>query len=105
MPSRPGASNQAALRRRRGGESSDMDGSIVAAMSARRAALFLALPALFSACSSSAPAPAPSDGGQLVTFPHPSIRDVDVLFVVDDAPGMAPAQARLLAGVKAFTDT
>ena len=78
-------------------------------MSARRAALFLSLPALLSACSSSsnapAPAPAPGDGGQLVTFPHPSIRDVDVLFVIDDAPGMAPAQARLLAGVKAFTDT
>jgi hypothetical protein len=75
-------------------------------MPVRRATLFL-LPALLGACSSSssAPAPAPSDGGQLVTFPHPSIRDVDLLFVIDDAPGMAPAQARLLAGVKSFTDT
>ncbi|HSZ81400.1 MAG TPA: hypothetical protein VLA14_03910 [Polyangia bacterium] len=42
---------------------------------------------------------------QSMAFAHPSIRDVDVLFVIDDAPGMARAQAKLLASLSAFTDT
>jgi hypothetical protein len=52
-----------------------------------------------------APAPPTSDAGlHAVAFPHQSIRDVDVLFVVDDAPGMAAAQGRLRAALPAFTD-
>jgi hypothetical protein len=42
---------------------------------------------------------------QSMAFAHPSIRDVDVLFVIDDAPGMARAQAKLIASLSAFTDT
>jgi hypothetical protein len=47
------------------------------------------------------------DGGPLqsMEFAHPSIRDVDVLFVIDDAPGMARAQGKLIAALPAFTDT
>ena len=65
------------------------------------------------ACSSSSNAPprvdaAPmaSDAGlQSMAFAHQSIRDVDVLFVIDDAPGMAPSLDRLRASFAAFTDT
>jgi hypothetical protein len=78
-------------------------------MAVRRATLIVALS---GACSASSNAPPPSDaprasdaGLQSMTFAHPSIRDVDVLFVIDDAPGMAPAQAKLLTSFSAFTDT
>jgi hypothetical protein len=40
-----------------------------------------------------------------VAFPHPTNRDVDVLFVIDDAPGSAAAQANLVAAFKTFTAT
>ena len=40
-----------------------------------------------------------------MTFAHQSIDDVDVLFVIDDAPGMAPALARSRAAFAAFADT
>jgi hypothetical protein len=90
-------------------------------MDVRRAAPWLAL---FAACSSKPAATdaatpdvsgrtteagaeaAPGGNADLpsMTFAHPMIRDVDVLFVVDDAPGMAPAQAKLLAALPAFTD-
>jgi hypothetical protein len=89
-------------------------------MAVRRAALAAAFVlAWASACSSSSNAPAVSNapssadaapsstdaGLQSVAFAHQTIRDVDVLFVVDDAPGMAPSQARLRAALPAFTDT
>jgi hypothetical protein len=50
---------------------------------------------------------APPDQAGLTAqaFTHQTIRDVDVLFVVDDAPGMAPLLARLRASFSAFTDT
>ena len=49
---------------------------------------------------------AATDAGlQSMAFAHPTLRDVDVLFVIDDAPGMGPAQAKLLASLPAFTDT
>ena len=72
-------------------------------MRVARTTLLALLPAL--ACSASSNAPAPSDGGlQAMTFPNKSIRDVDVLFVVDDAPGTAPALARLPGAFAAFFD-
>jgi hypothetical protein len=58
------------------------------------------------ACSSSSNAPLARDGGlTTMTFAHPAIRDLDVLFVIDDAPGMAPSLARLRASFSAFTET
>ena len=93
-------------------------------MAVRRAVLLfawlLALASLLTAaaCSSSSNAPpradaTPMDAGppesdaglQSMAFAHQSIRDVDVLFVVDDAPGMAPLLQRLRASFTAFTDT
>jgi hypothetical protein len=74
-------------------------------MAVWRAALLLAL---LGACTSkpmSNESQAGDAGLQSMTFPHQSIRDVDIVFVIDDAPGMAPAQAKLLANLGAFTDT
>jgi hypothetical protein len=49
---------------------------------------------------------AATDAGlQSMAFAHPTLRDVDVVFVIDDAPGMGPAQAKLRASLPAFTDT
>jgi hypothetical protein len=76
-------------------------------MSWRRIALAAVAGTLSGACSSSSNAPPPpSDAGLTsMTFAHPSVRDLDVLFVIDDAPGMAPAQERLRASFAAFTET
>jgi hypothetical protein len=77
-------------------------------MAVRRAVLFVWLLGACSSSSNAPPraAPAVSDAGlQSMAFAHQSIRDVDVLFVVDDAPGMAPALDRLRASFAAFTDT
>jgi hypothetical protein len=52
-----------------------------------------------------APPPASDAGLQSRAFTHQMIRDVDVLFVVDVAPGMAPLLERLRASFSAFTDT
>ncbi|HEX4404270.1 MAG TPA: hypothetical protein VH560_05545 [Polyangia bacterium] len=81
-----------------------------------RVALLVELLGLLGACASkSAPmatdagadARAVFDGGvlQSMAFTHPTIRDIDVLFVIDDAPGMARAQGKLIAALPAFTDT
>jgi hypothetical protein len=82
----------------------------------RAAALLLSLA---SACSSSSNAPAARANGDAATdagardgdaglhavaFAHQTIRAVDVLFVVDTAPGMAPALAKLPAAFGAFDD-
>jgi hypothetical protein len=72
--------------------------------------------AISGACSSSPPvgpsavtdgATAARDGDghaglELTAFPHSESRDVDILFVVDDAPGSGPLQAKLVAGVADF---
>jgi hypothetical protein len=42
---------------------------------------------------------------QTVTLPHPSNRDVDILFVVDDAPGAREAQEKLVAAFPTFAAT
>jgi hypothetical protein len=88
------------------------------------AAATLAL-ATFAACTSSSNAPpardaspdgdaAPAskdagptgDGGLTsMAFAHQTLRDVDVLFVVDDAPGMAPLAQTVRAALPAFADT
>ncbi|HTA21339.1 MAG TPA: hypothetical protein VK989_18735 [Polyangia bacterium] len=77
---------------------------------------FVPLVALLGACASASKPTPTTDGGadaaafdggplQSMAFAHPSIRDVDVLFVIDDAPGMARAQGKLIAALPAFTDT
>jgi hypothetical protein len=79
---------------------------------ARRGALLL-LPcalALVAACTSSASTPTPAEAGAnddlpLVTFTAPTNRDLDVLFVVDTAPGARGAQAKLAAGFATFVET
>src|ERR1700758_1445428 len=82
-------------------------------MRVSRPTLLALATALAGACSSSANAPAtststatPNDAGlQTMTFPVQAVRDVDVLFVVDDAPGMGAMQDRLRASYAAFTGT
>jgi hypothetical protein len=48
-----------------------------------------------------------TDGAGLTSmaFAHQTIRDVDVLFVVDDAPGMAALAQTVRAALPSFTDT
>jgi hypothetical protein len=82
--------------------------------------------ATLAACSSSSNVPHGPDGGTArdaadaseaadagaseaplssMAFPHQMIRDVDLLFVVDDAPGMAALQQTVRAALPAFTDS
>jgi hypothetical protein len=74
-------------------------------MTSRR---LLVMTTLLASCGSRAVSPASPDAGPAlpsVTFPHPTDRAVDVLFVIDDAPGAAPAQAKLAAAFGAFMTT
>jgi hypothetical protein len=61
--------------------------------------------ALVGACSTSPASPTGDAGLQTMTFASNAVRDLDVLFVLDDAPGMAAPLTRLQASFGAFTET
>jgi hypothetical protein len=82
-------------------------GVVACSSSSNAPAVQGAAPAADAGPVGDATAQATTDGAglQAQAFTHQTIRDVDVLFVVDVAPGMAPLLARLGASFAAFTDT
>jgi hypothetical protein len=44
-------------------------------------------------------------GGKVYVFPPPYDRNTDILFVIDDAPGIAVSQKKLTASLSSYTDT